>query len=71
MKVLPRLQTEPPGIPGDVTDNVSENLEEAAEELERQRTIRQEEDGSVTIDLRNLEPQDQPTPENPEEPTGD
>jgi len=65
MKILPSLQIDPPDIPGDVTQNVSENLQEAARELERQRAAESADDGTPTIDLRDL-----PPPE-PAEPTGD
>jgi len=65
VKILPSLKLEPPDIPGDVTQNVSKNLEEAARELERQRSAEPGDDGTPTIDLRNLPPQE------PAEPTGD
>jgi general secretion pathway protein D len=66
VKILPSLNVETPSIPGDVTSNVSENVEDVAEALREQEAARKEavEKGEEipTFDLRDFPPKQDSAP---------
>jgi general secretion pathway protein D len=66
VKILPSLNVETPSIPGDVTSNVSENIEDVAEALREQEAARKEaeEKGEEipTFDLRDFPPKQDSAP---------
>jgi len=63
MKLLPSLQFDPPaGPPGDVTQDVSQNTQDVIMEMERQRSMPPSDDGTPTIDLRDLDSKDTAEP---------
>jgi general secretion pathway protein D len=66
VKILPSLNVETPSIPGDVTSNVSENIEDVAEALRAQEAARKEaeEKGEEipTFDLRDFPPKQDSAP---------